>query len=50
MSKDNKELQTKINKAIADMKKDGTYNKIYQKWFNVEAPNLPESAEKALGL
>ena len=50
MNKDNKELQEKINKALADMKKDGTYNKIYQKWFNVNAPNLPESAEKALGL
>lgn len=50
MNKDNKELQQKVNKAIADMKKDGTYNNIYKKWFNVEAPNLPESAEKALGL
>lgn len=50
MSKDNKELQSKVNKALADMKKDGTYNKIYKKWFNVDAPNLPETAEKALGL
>lgn len=50
MSKDNKDLQTKVNKALADMKKDGTYNKIYKKWFNVDAPNLPETAEKALGL
>jgi polar amino acid transport system substrate-binding protein len=47
MNKDNKELKDKVNKALADMKKDGTYNKIYQKWFNVDAPSLPESAEKA---
>lgn len=50
MKKENKELQQQVNKALADMKKDGTYNKIYRKWFNVDAPNLPESAEKALGL
>lgn len=50
MSKDNKDLQAKVNKTLAEMKKDGTYNKIYKKWFNVDAPNLPETAEKALGL
>ncbi len=50
MNKDNKELQQKVNQALADMKKDGTYNKIYKKWFNIDAPNLPESAEKALGI
>lgn len=50
MNRENKELQQKVNQALADMKKDGTYNKIYKKWFNVDAPNLPESAEKALGL
>lgn len=50
MKKENKELQQQVNKALNDMKKDGTYNKIYQKWFNVNAPDLPESAEKALGL
>ncbi|WP_368860354.1 transporter substrate-binding domain-containing protein, partial [Streptococcus salivarius] len=44
------ELKDAINKAIADMKKDGTYAKLYKKWFNQKAPNLPESAEKALGL
>ena len=43
-------LKDAINKAIADMKKDGTYAKLYKKWFNQKAPNLPESAEKALGL
>jgi polar amino acid transport system substrate-binding protein len=32
------------------MKKDGTYAKIYKKWFNADAPDLPDTAEKALGL
>jgi ABC-type amino acid transport substrate-binding protein len=50
LNKDDKDLQQKVNKAIADMKKDGTYAKIYKKWFNADAPDLPESAEKALGL
>lgn len=31
--KDDKELVNKINKQIDAMKKDGTYDKIYQKWF-----------------
>ncbi|GGI17583.1 amino acid ABC transporter substrate-binding protein [Gottfriedia solisilvae] len=31
--KDDKELLNKINKQIDAMKKDGTYDKIYQKWF-----------------
>lgn len=31
--KDDKELLNKINKQIDEMKKDGTYDKIYQKWF-----------------
>ncbi|WP_331280314.1 ABC transporter substrate-binding protein [Bacillus sp. UNC438CL73TsuS30] len=30
----NKALTDKINKAIADMQKDGTYEKISKKWFN----------------
>ena len=50
LNQDDKELKDAINKAIADMKKDGTYAKLYKKWFNQKAPNLPESAEKALGL
>lgn len=50
VNKDDKELKDKINKAIADMKKDGTYAKIYKKWFNADAPDLPDTAEKALGL
>ncbi|WP_088067545.1 amino acid ABC transporter substrate-binding protein [Gottfriedia luciferensis] len=31
--KDDKALVEKINKQIDAMKKDGTYNKIYKKWF-----------------
>ena len=26
----------KVNKALASMKEDGTYNKIYKKWFGAE--------------
>ena len=38
MNKENKELQAKINKAIADMKADGEFNTLYKKWFNMDAP------------
>jgi len=31
--KDDNALQNKINKQIDSMKQDGTYDKIYQKWF-----------------
>jgi len=33
LRKDNKELLDAINKALADIKSDGTYLKISQKWF-----------------
>ena len=36
VSKDNPELLEKVNKAIADLKADGTYAKLYKKWFGVE--------------
>ncbi|WP_235115893.1 basic amino acid ABC transporter substrate-binding protein [Desmonostoc muscorum] len=32
-----------INKAIATLLSNGTYKQIYQKWFNAEPPQLPES-------
>ncbi|MCF0155699.1 MAG: basic amino acid ABC transporter substrate-binding protein [Veillonella sp.] len=38
MNKDNKELQEQVNKALADMKADGTFDALYQKWFNTPAP------------
>ena len=33
MNMDNKVLVEKVNQALADMKADGTYNKIQEKWF-----------------
>jgi polar amino acid transport system substrate-binding protein len=33
VAKDNPELLKAINKALEEIKKDGTYDKIYQKWF-----------------
>ncbi len=33
-NKDNVKLIKAVNKALAAMKKDGTYDKIYAKWFN----------------
>jgi polar amino acid transport system substrate-binding protein len=38
VSKDNPELLAAIDEALADIKADGTYNDIYQKWFGI----LPE--------
>ncbi len=38
MSQDNSQLQKEINKAIADLKASGEFDKIYQKWFNQNAP------------
>ena len=35
-AKKNKELCDKLNKALAEMKKDGEYQKIYDKWFKAE--------------
>ncbi len=31
--KDNTELQSKLNQGLQQMKADGTYQKLYQKWF-----------------
>jgi polar amino acid transport system substrate-binding protein len=35
VSKDTPELLAAINDALAELKADGTYNEIYQKWFGV---------------
>ncbi|MFN6559745.1 MAG: basic amino acid ABC transporter substrate-binding protein [Nostoc sp. ChiSLP01] len=40
--KDSPYLDT-INKALATLLSNGTYKQIYQKWFNAEPPQLPES-------
>lgn len=49
-NKDNKELQQEVNAAIAKLKKDGTLNKLHEKWFNTPAPDMPSTAEEALGI
>ena len=33
ISKDNKEVHQKLNAALAELKKNGEYEKIYKKWF-----------------
>ncbi len=33
VKKGNTELLSKLNKGLAELKKDGTYDKLYQKWF-----------------
>lgn len=38
VSKDKPELLDKINKAMKDLKADGTYAKLYEKWFGVQPP------------
>ncbi len=37
MKKDNKELQEKVNKALKEIKANGTYDKIYEKWFGASS-------------
>lgn len=36
--KGNEALKQEIEKALAEIKADGTYNQIYQKWFGTSAP------------
>ncbi|UUZ78711.1 transporter substrate-binding domain-containing protein [Paenibacillus sp. P26] len=36
VKKNNKEFLNAVDKALADMKKDGTLTAIYKKWFNIE--------------
>ncbi len=42
MPKDSPHLDA-INKGIATLLSNGTYKQIYQKWFKVEPPQLPDS-------
>ena len=37
MSKDNQELQKKVNEALKKLKENGKYDEIYQKWFGKKA-------------
>lgn len=39
VAKGNTELLDKINKGLENVKKDGTYEKIYEKWFGSPAEN-----------
>lgn len=38
MNKENLDLQKEVNNAIAELKKSGEFNKIYNKWFKQDAP------------
>lgn len=42
VAKGNSELQQKINNGLEKIIADGTYNKIYQKWFDENVPQLPK--------
>ena len=42
IAKSNKALKAEADKALKDLKADGTFNKLHQKWFGVDAdPELP---------
>lgn len=36
-----------INEGIATLLSNGTYRQIYQKWFNAEPPQLPDSLDRS---
>lgn len=38
--KDNKDLADKYNATLKKFMEDGTYNNLYKKWFNVDAPKF----------
>ncbi|SDX53212.1 amino acid ABC transporter substrate-binding protein, PAAT family [Marininema mesophilum] len=45
LAKGNKEMTTYVNKFLKDIKKDGTYKKLYIKWFKKSPPkDIPEEA------
>jgi polar amino acid transport system substrate-binding protein len=49
INKDDTKLKEEIDKALQDMKEDGTYTRIYKKWFQEDPPDSifntgPESA------
>lgn len=48
MNKNNSKLQKEVNAALAKLKETGEYQKLYQKWFNTDAPDLPSTAEETL--
>lgn len=40
INKNNPELKAAVQKAVDDLKADGTYDKLYQKWFGEPAPEV----------
>jgi ABC-type amino acid transport substrate-binding protein len=38
-AKESTTLRERVNKALQEMKDDGTYTRIYKKWFEVDPPN-----------
>ena len=36
VNKGNEDFVEKVNKALNEMKEDGTYNTIYKKWFGTD--------------
>lgn len=49
VSKDNKQLQEVLNRGIEDIKKNGTYDMIYRKWFG-NTVNTYKDAMKAISI
>ncbi len=39
LNKDDVKLQEAVDKALNDMKDDGTYTRIYKKWFEEDPPD-----------
>ena len=37
-AKDSQRLRNRVNSALARMKRDGTYTRIYRKWFEQDPP------------
>ena len=47
MKKGNAELLDKLNKGLADIKADGTYDRIYAQYFGAPAPDGGAAAPAA---
>lgn len=46
INKNNEDLLKAVNQALLDMKKDGSLNQLYKKWFKVDMPaDMPVVAE-----
>ena len=48
MNKNNEEVQKEVNDAMAKLKENGEFQKLYKKWFNTDMPNLPATTEEVL--